>query len=87
MICYYAHQMTGHLWITPRVVSFFEVLPMTNQVDWTNKNKDWRTAAAAKRRERLSAVVRFLARRAAERRWKAMKPAPAAPPPKEGQRP
>ncbi|MEM9813359.1 MAG: hypothetical protein AAF160_21720 [Pseudomonadota bacterium] len=60
---------------------------MTKPVDWKNKEQLW-MATAAGRRERLRAIVRFMARRAAERTWKAMNAPPVAPPPeKEGRRP
>ena len=49
----------------------FEVLRMKNKLEWEEPNKMLGTALA-KRRSALKDVVRFLARRAAERTWKPM---------------
>lgn len=59
---------------------------MTKRVDWKNKT-NWETAARGRTRADLRGIVRFLARRAAERTYRALKSERAASQPTKGDRP
>ncbi len=59
---------------------------MTKRVEWKKVNT-MQANAVAKERNQLAAIVRFLARRAAERTWNVMRAKPVDPSPQKGRSP